>query len=1566
MPAQEVQISIAEVIEVRGYGLNAPELLSVAVSASDRLPPCPKGIVFDTENVFLNSKGQIEIKTVATSRVDRSFVPPEWAKGEEDPQAAAVYCLGAVLRAAGAEEAADVDLFSLVNILTVAMTGTRPTAHRMGQMARNQLRGRDPASMLMCIYEELMGDEETNQIDVDLDDLDDDFLSTNGMERHDSELQGQVVFNGNNNVKRAVEYFEDDGREDALTSTSSGNSTQKESSPFTDFDESPSAPSREVTEVQKDDTSSPVQFLDSTLGGIGSPISQSTRFDETFIEEYSIELDTSGSSRNNSSQPGPKSPFDDNFTDTAVSTFPVVKNKEEIRPHPNPFDEEEEEDSQFGGGTLSGRDPFDEDSGNSNRGRVDSREKKLHKKEQLVHRLSSSSEEIVEASIHEDEPIVMAQIPEEEKPKPKPIPAFDNAYDADFDNSPPLHHYSAVPMETGLSPLEEAQRALRANRARHKPSNVSMAEEAKLAARQRYSNASEYNETKKMRKEEDTDETDEVPTILPAPIVPVLRRDHSEEEPKSVRPPRYRKSREIEEPVIVEKRYEEADVETEEKEDIDAIFENYRKNSEPVDHKSHTPILTADEYKEPQKQVPAPVVVAQESPILKRRNSLLPSRISGRQSTRRSVTSVRSMRGKRKTRAIPEFFDLTRHQNIRLRAPSTKKRFQKRISLHRVEDTEVVVELLNGQKVEVACRSDVISRDVFSLIVQNMNINEHVFFGLSFIRDGEHYFIEDHQRLEKFAPSGWKSVSRVGVKVPYVLHLRFKFYPQILDFIKTDVTMNELYLQCRRDVLEERIQPKRDAAFELAALALQAEFGNRPPPVITDYFDIQHYLPKKFSSYEDQTRLKNILAELHGHYAGTRISEAKHKYIQICQRHPDFGAHIHRVFRTKPTSSHGSSPFDPDTGSSLWIGIMPRGISIYEQQNHHIPNKYMSIARQGGAREVIAEHIWPQTQTLQFDKKRFVIVAVGSHDEQIESTFYTDHHTKSSYFVRFAASQHRWMMKMRQWKSTLRHENTISSMPDVIVEGQTIPPAPIRQSLQESPPPTPLLDSADTLFAKVQQFPEKPASRPVDMPPPAPTKIAAQYDAVDEGIVCDSQAENFERVSQNTNENSTPRTMTFDVMLTKDPANGLGLTLVDGNLNGVPGVYVKLVADNGAGMKAGVCVGDRIVQVGSESMEGQDRLYAVELVKQCVHVVPMVITRVDGLIRHQKDVSAEMLASAARKKSFSSSSGDLLNAPKGGSGQSRTPPAPRRAANRRQRAVSDFGAIGDALPTLDGDNLINIKAISGLHLDESDEEKGEYRLPTTSMYAFDRDDDLQQSIKETTRKPAPEPKTGELRKYRYARRSNLEIAEEIEEEPADSSDDDGHIDEGKRVIDVELERNENGSLGVQIASLGGRVCIKQLTSEPAISHPDIRVGDVLLYVNGIAVEGKVHQEVVAMLRGGGDRVVLGVQRPPPAYSDHANSSSASAPLISVILQKKPMGTLGLSLAKRTMSDGIFIRNIAQDSAAAYEGTLRVGDRLVSLDGEPVDGFTPATILEKLKLVQGPVQITVTRDSSSDR
>ncbi|VDO81489.1 unnamed protein product [Haemonchus placei] len=69
----------------------------------------------------------------------------------------------------------------------------------------------------------------------------------------------------------------------------------------------------------------------------------------------------------------------------------------------------------------------------------------------------------------------------------------------------------------------------------------------------------------------------------------------------------------------------------------------------------------------------------------------------------------------------------------------------------------------------------------------------------------------------------------------------------------------------------------------------------------------------------------------------------------------------------------------------------------------------------------------------------------------------------------------------------------------------------------------------------------------------------------------------------------------------------------------------------------------------------------------------------------------------------------------------------------------------------------------------------------------------------------------------------------------------------------------------------------------------------------------------------------------------------------------------MSLAKRTGSDGIFIRMIAANSSAAIEGSLRVGDRLLSLDGESVTDLTPTAILERLRAIQGAVHITVSRD-----
>lgn len=66
-------------------------------------------------------------------------------------------------------------------------------------------------------------------------------------------------------------------------------------------------------------------------------------------------------------------------------------------------------------------------------------------------------------------------------------------------------------------------------------------------------------------------------------------------------------------------------------------------------------------------------------------------------------------------------------------------------------------------------------------------------------------------------------------------------------YSRTEVVVHELYLQLRRDILDDRIQPKRDLLCDLAALALQAEFSDRPSVAVSDYFDVQHYVSKVLS-----------------------------------------------------------------------------------------------------------------------------------------------------------------------------------------------------------------------------------------------------------------------------------------------------------------------------------------------------------------------------------------------------------------------------------------------------------------------------------------------------------------------------------------------------------------------------------------------------------------------------------------------------------------------------------------------------------------------------------------------
>ncbi|MFH4983445.1 hypothetical protein AB6A40_010154 [Gnathostoma spinigerum] len=196
--------------------------------------------------------------------------------------------------------------------------------------------------------------------------------------------------------------------------------------------------------------------------------------------------------------------------------------------------------------------------------------------------------------------------------------------------------------------------------------------------------------------------------------------------------------------------------------------------------------------------------------------------------------------------------------------------------------------------------------------------------------------------------------------------------------------------------------------------------------------------------------------------------------------------------------------------------------------------------------------------------------------------------------------------------------------------------------------------------------------------------------------------------------------------------------------------------------------------------------------------------------------------------------------------------------------------------------------------------------------------------------------------------SNLDWTDDLsdlsEEKPAD-------------MITVRLDRNETGSLGVQIASVAGSVYVKQLTAEPAISNPEIKIGDKVVQINGQSTANLVHQQVVDLLRKGGRTVLLGLQRMRSESPPHSDVEKT----IKVVLEKSPTGSLGLSLAKKTGLDGIFIRMIGTGSAADLDGSLRIGDKIWEINGKPVHSWSPGAIVDMLKSATNPVEIVVKRE-----
>ncbi|XP_029935661.1 protein scribble homolog isoform X2 [Myripristis murdjan] len=217
---------------------------------------------------------------------------------------------------------------------------------------------------------------------------------------------------------------------------------------------------------------------------------------------------------------------------------------------------------------------------------------------------------------------------------------------------------------------------------------------------------------------------------------------------------------------------------------------------------------------------------------------------------------------------------------------------------------------------------------------------------------------------------------------------------------------------------------------------------------------------------------------------------------------------------------------------------------------------------------------------------------------------------------------------------------------------------------------------------------------------------------------------------------------------------------------------------------------------------------------------------------------------------------------------------------------------------------------------------------------------------------------------------------------------------------------QTGGLGISIAGGKGStpykgddegIFISRVSEEGPAARAGVKVGDKLLEVNGVDLHGAEHHTAVEALRSSGATVSMTVLRERMVEPENAitttplrpeddyfprerrssglpfcmeASPSGSRQRLSTCLVRNDKG-LGFSIAGgkgstpyRTGDTGIYISRIAEGGAAHRDSTLRVGDRVISING--VD-MTEARHDQAVALLTGTsptIALLVERDQAS--
>ncbi|CAH1247149.1 PTPN13 [Branchiostoma lanceolatum] len=345
---------------------------------------------------------------------------------------------------------------------------------------------------------------------------------------------------------------------------------------------------------------------------------------------------------------------------------------------------------------------------------------------------------------------------------------------------------------------------------------------------------------------------------------------------------------------------------------------------------------------------------------------------------------------KLKTFFGPEFVQMSSEPAISLEVPPSPAAKGSKLPQGR---RKVIVVMLNGQRLSLVCDVTTVAKQLFDMIVAQLGLVEHFFFGLAHLKDAELFFLDPDEKLAKVAPAGWKDEGkgRPGSEVKFTVFFRVKYYVENVSSLKHQLTRHQFYLQLRRDVLEERTHCPSDSAVSLAALALQAEFGDYSPDAHGhNYFLVEHYLPARVIDSLGVAPIRQDLPRMHSQHRGMMEPTAEMEFLLGAQKLPEYGVMFHKVYREKK--------YIPS--NTVLVGINAKGVAIYELRNT--------------VRVSQDKFAWRGTRKISFNRRKFVLESTPADNNSLNKlTFFTDSYKKGRYLLGMCTSQHKFHIRMR-------------------------------------------------------------------------------------------------------------------------------------------------------------------------------------------------------------------------------------------------------------------------------------------------------------------------------------------------------------------------------------------------------------------------------------------------------------------------------------------------------------------------------------------------------------------------